>query len=161
MELNTFIIRLEQRLETMTPDELLRFGLEISKRLYSDYAAFSLKHSWGDTDLLLDAINACESLESIPDLEVILDLRRRIDVIIPDTEEFGDHNGSYAFNASAAVACLLQYVLDKDATNIRDAATLYYDNIDFKLQESGVSNEVALANHPRKQGTRRFLLGEE
>jgi hypothetical protein len=160
MEFNTFIIRLDQRLETMTPDELLRFGLEISKRLYPDYAAFSLKHSWGDADLLLDAIRACErSLHSAPDQELVLELRSRIDAVLPDTEDFGDHDGSYALNASAAVACVLQYVLDKDAKNIRDVATLYYDNIDLKLQESGVLGEGALTNHPRMAEARRFLLG--
>jgi uncharacterized protein len=161
MEYSTFIERLELRSEAMTPDELLRFGLEICNRLYADYAAFSRKHHWGDADLLLDAIATCErSLDSAPDQELVLGLRSRIDAVIPDTEDFGDHDGSYALNASAAVACVLQYVLDKGAKHIRDVATLYYDNIDFKLQESGVLGEDALANHPMMEEARRFLLGE-
>lgn len=162
MDYSTFIERLELRLEAMTPDELLRFGLEICKRLYTDYAAFSLKHHWGDADLLMDAIATCErSLHSAPDQELILALRSRIDAVIPDTEDFDDHDGSYALNASTAVAYVLQYVLDKNVESIRHVATLYYDNIDFELQESGVSGDDALASHPRMDQARRFLLGEE
>jgi uncharacterized protein len=161
MEYSTFIERLELRLEAMTPDELLRFGLEICKRFYADYAAFSLKHHWGDADLLLDAIATCErSLNSATDQELVLDLRSRIDGVIPDTEDFGDHDGSYALNASAAVANVLQYVLDNNVESIRHVATLYYDNIDFKLQESGVSGDDALASHPMMNEARRFLLGK-
>jgi len=161
MEYSTFIERLELRSEAMTPDELLRFGLEICNSLYADYAAFSRKHHWGDADLLLDAIATCErSLHSAPDQELVLALRSRIDAIIPDTEDFGDHDGSSALNASAAVACVLQYVLDKDTKNIKNTTTLYYDNIDFKLQESRVLGEDALANHPMMEEARRFLLGE-
>jgi uncharacterized protein YjaG (DUF416 family) len=146
----------------MTPDELLRFGLEVCKRLYPDYAAFSRKHSWGDADLLLDAICVCErSLDSAPDQKLVLDLRRRIDAVIPDTEDFGETDGSYALNASAVVAYVLQYVLDKDAESIRHIATLYYDNIDIKLQESGISGHDALASHSRMEESRRFLLGAE
>ncbi|HRH37471.1 MAG TPA: DUF416 family protein [Flavobacteriales bacterium] len=161
MEYSTFTSRLGQRLNKMADADLLRFGTEICKRLYPDYAAFVRKHQWGDADLLLDAISVCDrTLPSDPDPEIIRGLRIRIDTIIPDTDDFGDFNGSYALNASAAVAYVLQFLLDKSPENIKYAAALYYDNTDMKLHELGISHEVELERHPRMEETRRFLLGE-
>lgn len=160
MEYRLFSEQLEQRLNGMPPASLLRFGVEICKRLYPDYAAFSQKRQWGDPDLLLDAIRACEgAFESTVDRETVHYLRIRIDAVIPDSEDFGDFDGSYALNASVAVAYVLQYILDQSVENIKHAATHYYENIDFKLQESGITGEDELENHPRMEEARRFLLG--
>ncbi len=90
---------------------------------------------------------------------MISDLRRRIDAVIPDTEDFGYFDGSCALNAGAAVGFVLQFVMDRLPENIKQAAILYYDNTDMKLQDQGIRDEVELERHPQMEGMCRFLLG--
>ncbi len=161
MEFTTFREQLSKRIMGMTSDDQLRLALTICERLYPDYASFYDKYKWGNAELLLDAIRACEdALQGREDIQVVVGLRSRIDVMLPDTEEFGDYDGSCALNASAATAYTLQFVLDRLAENVLHAATLYYDTIDLRVNASGVSQEVDIDRHPMMEEARRFLLGQ-
>ena len=161
MEYAEFREHLHGRITGMAPDDQLRFALEICKRLYPHYARFHDVHKWGDPEILLDCIRVFENvLQGQRDIVVVSDLRSRVDAVIPDTEDFGDFNGSYALNASAAVAYTLQFVLEQSPENVFHAATLCYDTADLRVSESGVLDEREIERHPIIEEARRFLLGQ-
>jgi uncharacterized protein YjaG (DUF416 family) len=79
------------------------------------------------------------------DIKFYLD---KLDPNIPDMDDFGDFDSSYALNASCAVCELLEYLLDKDKSHIFNISTYMTDTIDFKLSEADadLTNEE-LENH--------------
>ena len=160
MEYSVFCEQLRDRIFGMSADGQLRLALEICKRLYPDYASFHYKHKWGSPEILLDSIRAFENaLEGRMDIPFVGELRSRIDAVIPDTDDFGDHDGSYALNASATVAYTLQFVLDKSPESVLHAATLYYETANIRVNEAGVSDEQEIERNPLIEEARRFLLG--
>ncbi len=161
MQYHTFQERLEERVNGSAATDQLRFAIDICKRLFPDYAAFHETHQWGDSDLLLDGIHACErALAGEADMRLICDIRSRIEAVIPDSDHFGDYDGSYAQNAGICVAHVLQFVIDAEAEHVVNIGTLYLDTIDFKLSESGILDDQESDRHPRMLEARRFLLGE-
>lgn len=87
MDYRHFTELLQQRLDRMPYDELLGFAVEICKRLFPDHASFHERHEWGDPDLLLDSITACEgAMDGAGDDQLINSLRSRVESMIPDTE---------------------------------------------------------------------------
>ena len=161
MEYVTFTELLRKRIAEMTINDQLRFAIVVCKRLYPRYAGFSDKHDWGDPELLLDAILACEhALDRRKDIQLVTSLRSRIEDITPDTDDFGDYDGSYALNASNAVGHTLQFVLDGSAENILNAAICYYDTVDLIVNGSNVLEDAAIKRHPLIKEARQFLLGQ-
>ncbi|MBK6830397.1 MAG: DUF416 family protein [Flavobacteriales bacterium] len=75
MEFTTFREQLSKRIMGMTSDDQLRLALTICERLYPDYASFYDKYKWGNAELLLDAIRACEdALQGREDIQVVVGL---------------------------------------------------------------------------------------
>lgn len=137
----------------------LQFAVLICKKMYFDYQKFTEAESWGDADLLMDAINVCQqALENSVDIEKIQSLLPKIDLIIPDMDDFGNELGSYALNASAAVYESLEFIIDQDKTHIYNIATYYTDTIDFKIQEDRELSDLEIENHPLMIEAWNFII---
>jgi uncharacterized protein len=127
------------------------FALDICKRLLPEYIIFSQRNNWGDPRKLNKAISFCEKNRSslkVEDTELKNHLSG-LEAVTPDTEDFGDWDGSYALNAAGSVLELLKYFQDRSKSHILNISTFMTDNIDFKLSEANeaLSNEQ-LKEHP-------------
>jgi uncharacterized protein YjaG (DUF416 family) len=159
MKYEEFIATFKKQVYALSAERLLHFALSVCKKLYFDYENFSVKHKWGNADLLMDAINFCEqaktnSLEKAQ-VEVVL---AEVVAITPDMDEFGDEMASYGLNACIAVQYTLEFLLTKDPMAIVYVGTCLTDTIDFRVQEGKSLNEEQVDNHPLLQETRRQLL---
>jgi len=95
---------LKSQTSSMPYQQQLKFAVMICKELYFDYKNFVEVNHWGDADLLMDAINICDSsITQSPYMFKINELIPQIDLITPHMDEFGIDLGSYALNASASV----------------------------------------------------------
>ncbi|MCX2491851.1 DUF416 family protein [Pedobacter sp. PF22-3] len=128
--------------------------------LTTEYISFSKNHNWGDPDLLTACIEFCRvgkgTMVNHSDIKFYLD---KLDPNIPDMDDFGDFDSSYALNASCAVYELLEYISDKDKSHIFNISTYMIDTIDFKLGEANanLTNEE-LENYPDVVRERIFQL---
>ena len=145
-----FITLFKRKVDLVSAEALIDFGLDICDRLLPEYTSFSENHNWGNPDLLKECIEFCRvhkgTLVNHSDVKSYLD---RLDPIIPDMDDFGDFDSSYALNASCAVYELLEYLSDKDKSHIFNISTYMTDTIYFKLIEANpnLTNEE-LENHP-------------
>ncbi|MFL5742616.1 MAG: DUF416 family protein [Flavisolibacter sp.] len=144
-----FIELLKQQTSTLDYEYSLKFSILICKKLYFDYKRFTEVENWGNADLPMDAINFCQKVLQSPiesiNAKILL---TEVELITPDTEDFGSELGSYALNASAAVYETLRFILDRDTTHIYNIATYFTDTIDFKIQEQKELNEIEIEKHP-------------
>ena len=127
---------LEKNISQLSHSSKLEFVIDICQRLLPDYKSFVIKHNWGDYQLLSDSLDYCvrySNLEKI-DKENTNKLIKRIDLLMPDTEDFGDIEASFALNASAAVLETLEFITDKSDQHILNIASYMYDTIDFQVQ---------------------------
>lgn len=145
-----FMTLFKSKVDSASLDGLVDFGLDICERLQPEYTSFSENHNWGDADLLKACIEFCRAgkgtMVNHSDIKFYLD---KLDPNIPDMDDFGDFDSSYALNASCAVYELLEYLSDKDKSHIFNISTYMTDTIDFKLSEAdaNLTNEE-LENHP-------------
>lgn len=132
-----FNFKLKQQIDTSPEELLLAFALNICKRLLPEYIKFYDRHQWGDSSALTEAINYCESrkIDEMQKTE-LQDYNSRVDAVTPDTEDFGDSDGSYALNAGCSVITLLDFLITGDKASIFDISTYMTDTIDFKLREA-------------------------
>jgi uncharacterized protein YjaG (DUF416 family) len=157
MTYNDFVETFEKQVNALSYEKGIELAITISNELFHDYQKFYETHNWGDPGLLLEAIKVCEeSRTRVPDKAEIDHLTTRLEKVIPDTEDFGDYDGSYALNAGAAVYSALLYCIDKSPKYLFDIGTLYTDTIDFKLHEANVLQKE-IDNHPLMQGARQRL----
>jgi uncharacterized protein YjaG (DUF416 family) len=154
-----FVTAFKRQVYTVSYNQGLQLAIAVCKRLYSDYANFVLTENWGDKDLLIDAIQLCEQAqnESI-DTDRINDLMAKIDTVIPDMDDFGNYNGSYALNTAASVYETLQFILDKDPIHIYHIGTHLTDTVDFKIDEKEDLSSEQIDEHPMMIEARNFLL---
>ncbi|NBB18626.1 DUF416 family protein [Runella sp. CRIBMP] len=148
-ELNTL---LKKQIEKQSFLRDIEFALNICNRLLPDYVDFSKNNEWGEPDKLLRAINFCEKnkLTLETDEDEVIDLKEELESVTPDTDDFGDWDGSYALNSVTAILELLEYYLDKDKAHILNISSSITDTIDFKLneEEDNLSDEQ-LSEHPK------------
>ena len=158
MTYNDFVETFRNQVNTLSHEKGLELAISISKELFPEYQKFSETHNWGDPGLLLDAIKLCEeSRTRALDKSDIDPMTTSLENVIPDTEDFGDYDGSYALNAGAAIHCSLHYTIDKSPKHLFDIGTLYTDTIDFKLHEMNIAQKE-IDNHPFMQQARQRLM---
>jgi hypothetical protein len=124
-----------------------------------EYLSFYHKHKWGDLSSLQQSISFCQLYKSLDNLDTTTfnKLKQNVNSAIPDTEDFGD--GSYALNASASVAELLEYFTDRDLKHILNISEYMTDTVDFKIHEKK-DNQTAekLEEHPMNIAERNYQL---
>jgi hypothetical protein len=89
--------------------------------------------------------------------------REIVEALLPDTEEDGRWEASYALNTGAMVLSLIDYVQTNDEQHYRDAVTLFFDTVDFKvhqqLEQGGIDTPrpEQIATHPLLTQERRWF----
>ncbi len=136
----------------MSNDRAIDFALDICRRLLPEYIDFSHRNNWGDPETINDAINFCKINKKFQliEIETANELHKAVETVIPDMDDFGDYDSSYALNASCAVLELLEFLLDGDKSHILNISTYMTDTVDFKISEAepDLTNEQ-LENHER------------
>ncbi len=159
MDYTEFTATIDQRISKLSYKKQLELSITICKKLFFDYQIFSEIEQWGNSDLLLDTIKLCEQSIDYPiDIFEIKSLLQKIDLIIPNTNDFGNNIGSYALNASASVYETLEFLINKDVVHIHNIASYYTDTIDFKIQEQKELTEIEINNHPLMIEAKNFLI---
>jgi len=151
MEEIEFSKQLATQLASLEPKARIDFGLDIARRLLPDYLNFYQEYQWGNPEVLKRAIDyiTYASGDEVDEL-IVNGLMDELDLIIPDTEEFGDFLTSYAINAACAIWELLEYLIDNDQTHLMHMSSLVTDTIDFKLQEENSElTSAEILNHPQ------------
>lgn len=155
-----FDFKLRQQLNQLSDDRLVHFALTICKRLLPEYINFHNTHKWGDPAPIQDAITYCES-HPINDLQKskLQEYHSRIDAVTPDTEDFGDYDGSYALNAACAVMALLDFLITGNKVSIAEISTYMTDTIDFKCAQANPDlTNKELDEHPDKISEWKYQL---
>jgi uncharacterized protein YjaG (DUF416 family) len=134
--LKKFQNQMEIKLQNATDLERIHFALDICKRLLPDYIDFESKNNWGNSNTLSQSIKYLDSnvYENKTDLNEIDSLIKKVDSVVPDTEDFSDWDVSFALNSSLSIFELLTYIKDRDYKHIMNISVLMTDNIDFKIQ---------------------------
>ena len=144
-----FITLFNVEVDKASSDALIDFALDICGRLLPKYVSFSKNHSWGDVEVLKHSIDFCKRSKGFDqnnfEIQNYLD---KVEPNIPDMDDFGDFDGSYALNASCAVYELLEYLYDGDVSHIFNISTYMTDTIDFELSEADPNlTDEELQNH--------------
>jgi hypothetical protein len=93
--------------------------------------------------------------------------RELVESMLPDTEDDGRWEASYALNTGAMVLSLIDFLQTRDEEHYRDAVTLFFDTVDFKvhqeLESRGVTapSEDEIATHPLFVEERAWFAGVE
>jgi uncharacterized protein YjaG (DUF416 family) len=161
MQFKEFDALYKQQVYSLTYEDGLSLAVEVCKRLYFDYERFVSEESWGDKDLLIDAIQLCEQAKSqLVDKNIVVDMLTKVDAVTPDTEDFGNYLGSYALNAAASVYETLQFIIDRDLVHVYNIGTYLTDTIDFKIDENREekTREEQIDEHQSMVEVRNYLL---
>lgn len=160
MNYREFVEKYRKHVYMMPYDRQKALAIDVCKRLYEDYAAFSAKYEWGDKDVLIDAIKLVEKSGSKDAGQGEIDhLLTRLDAVTPDMDDFGDdYLGSYALNAAVAAYNAVQFVKDRDPEHIYDIGQCLTDTIDFKIHEIDETAEEEIDYDPLMLEARKYLL---
>ncbi|MBD1366212.1 DUF416 family protein [Mucilaginibacter sp. ZT4R22] len=153
--------KLTKQLSSLPAYRTVEFGLYVCRKLYPDYVFFSVRNQWGDANLLQEAIDYCDANKHLKDIKNFNTQRLigAVDIITPDTEDFGDWDGSYALNACTAVLDLLGYLIDGDVSHAINISSYVTDTIDFQLQEADSTlTHLQLINHPLIKEEQEYQL---
>ncbi len=82
-----------------------------------------------------------------------VEMRSKIESMLPDTEDDGSWECSYALNTGIMLLCLIDYDQTGDEKYYKDAVEMFFDTVDFKVQQEletkGILNptEDQILNH--------------
>lgn len=81
-------------------------------------------------------------------------IRNEVEAMIPDTDEDGSWECSYALNTGVMILSLIDYEATEADDHYIEAVTKFFDTVDFKVQQELESQGIAhpnksqIANHP-------------
>jgi len=151
MTFTEFKDKIEKQIKGLSDNEGLKFALYICKRLLPDYETFHQKNKWGNPDILAKGLKYCEQIlkGDKADNDQIEEIKKSIEEVTPDTEDFGDWDGSYALNACTAIIESLEFISDHDIEHILKVSSYMTDTVDFKITEKfGDLSNDAIDAHP-------------
>ncbi len=133
---------------------------KLIERIASDFLSY-FKGTPLESDaerIIAAAVGGLSSLSQDRDL---------LEWMLPDTENDGRFEASFALNAGSMVLSLIDYVNTRDEAHYRDAVTFFFDTIDFKIHEelenAGIATplEQQIASHPLFVQERRWFASVE
>lgn len=125
-------------LRLLSFEKRVAFGALICEKLYPNYNHFSDVTSFGNPDILQNAISIIfqsiyrNDLFSDEDLQNVID---EIESITPNTEDFDTILVSFALDACTSILSTLYFIQNGEVENIIDAATYARDTVDMYIQE--------------------------
>jgi uncharacterized protein YjaG (DUF416 family) len=159
MTYKAFIDTFQKQVNALSYEKGLAMAVLLCQKLLPDYQAFSAAHQWGDPSTLKEALQSCKTAQTHSATKEEIDpLFQRVYSVTPDTEDFGNYDGSYALNAAAALLHALRYISGKDPKDIFAIGTLYTDTIDVKLHEMDIDDENDIDNHVLMLEARQLVL---
>jgi len=159
MNFQQFCSILKENIQALPFDKRLAFANAINKKLFFDYQEFYEEESFGNPDLLLDAINLIENSHSNTlEQESIKQLMLDINQACPDMDDFGGNAAYSALNSCAAVYETLEFLIDKNSQHIYEVGLCLINTVDSKIQEEDELNEEEINNHPVMIEAREYLL---
>jgi len=157
MTYQEFTDKYKLRVTKTSYDNQLQLALSVCKKLFFEYQLFSDKNSWGDPDMLLDAIKIIEKVHSPSFYKGLIPKTiASMITITPDTEDF--ENASYVLNACVSVCESLEFLLERDAEHIYPIGTILTDSFDFKIQEDSDLTQKEIDRNPIMIEKRNYLL---
>jgi len=161
MNYDEFISTFKSQANNVQYDRGLGFALKISRLLFPEYTNFCLMYQWGDPKVLQDSIQLCERAKAGSiDMEDARKMAVKLDAVTPHMDNYSDLIGSYALNACVVVYSSLQYLLNRDNSNLYDIGIAYTDTVDFKVQGEEDLTEDEIAAHPDMQKAWNFIVEE-
>ncbi len=136
--MDAFEIEIKQLIKPLSFQAKALFAAITSERLYPNYVLFQERTAWGNSLLLKDAIALIyqytinNSLISVEEVEYF---KTRIDLIMPDTEDFEGTLTSWALDACTTLINTLNFFISKDDQDIFWVASTSIDTVDFFLYE--------------------------
>src|SRR5580692_6729615 len=128
MDYHEFISTFKSQVNKVEYGKGLQFALKISRLLLPEYVNFYLTHEWGDPNVLADSMQLCEKAkDSSIDMEQVSEMAVKVETVTPHMDDFGDLIASYALNACVAIYSSLQYLLNRDTSNLYDIGIAYTD----------------------------------
>lgn len=161
MTFTEFKNKIEKQLIGLSDNERLKFALDMCKRLLPDYEIFHEKNKWGNPDILTKGLKYCEQILNgdKADNHQIEEIRKSIEKVTPDTEYFGDWDGSYALNVCNAIIESLEFIIDKDIEHILNVSSYMTDTVDFKIAEKfGELSDDTIDTHPWMTNERNIQI---
>ena len=158
MTYKDFIRIFDLHVSTLEYRQQFELCISICKTLFSDYKDFCQENSWGDLDILIDAIQFCELYNDgkITSIESLKETLLKVEAITPDTDDF--EMASYALNACTAVSETLEFLMDNNRRHVLNVGSFFTDTIDARIQENVGLNETQINKHPAMIEARNFLL---
>ncbi len=138
---------LKRNVNTISISKNLEFATEICKRLLPEYINFEKNHNWGNSKLVAEGIEVCSNYRlASTDERRVKSLIEKLNLIVPDTEEFNDISASLALNSVCATIETLEYILDYDSKHIFRVGNYMYDTLDFKIAENSKNSSEQILN---------------
>ena len=78
-----------------------------------------------------------------------------VESMLPDTNQDGRWESSYALNTGLLIVCLIQYEDTHHDKVYSEAVTLFFDSVDFKVQQSLEAQGI---NHPSESQIQSHAL---
>jgi uncharacterized protein len=136
--MDKYRVEISRLLKPLSFQKRLIFGVLTCEKLYPNYEYFSQNTSWGNGQILQNAISVIYQSVFRNDLfsEVdIQDLIDKVEGITPDTENFEGILVSFALDACTSLLSTLSFIIDGETENIVDVATFARDTVDMYIQE--------------------------
>ncbi|WP_394974850.1 DUF416 family protein [uncultured Croceitalea sp.] len=135
--MDKYAVRLKENVEKLSAKNKLLFAFWVSKRLFHNYVFFNEKTSYGDIDVMLDALNQIEKYinNSTVDNDEILNTITVVEANTPDTNNFDTILASFALDACSALIESLNFIIDQDIKYIVNVGVFARDTIDMFIQE--------------------------
>jgi len=134
MKFETYQEKIKQEISLLSHKEKVTLCLMCCNRLSSLYDIFYETVHWGDPSVLSEirslATNWLNGSKVVPLLQ-----KSKIDQVIPDTDAFDSLYVTYALNASAAHAYLLELILKNNQELLGYVLQYCYDTLDYHIQE--------------------------
>ena len=135
MNFATYKIRIASEIEPLSVMEKVAICLVCCRRLAPLYTEFVRIEKWGDESPFCQCreesikvlSGQCDSMSITTDV---------LDLLIPDTEDFGTFHGSFALNAGLSHLGLINQVNSTDSSPTIDALLMCYSTIDFCVQQA-------------------------
>jgi len=93
----------------------------------------------------------------------LVGLDQELEQLLPDTEDDGSWEASYALNTGCMILNLIEAMKGEASRSYNEAVTLFFDSVDFKVQQSleqsGIEHptEAQIANHEYMQMERQWF----
>jgi uncharacterized protein len=136
--MDKYRVEISRLLKPLSFQNRLIFGALTCEKLYPNYEYFSQNTSWGNGQILQNAISVIYQSVFRNDLFSEVEIQNLIDEvegITPDTEDFEGILVSFALDACTSVLSTLNFIIDSETENIVDVATFARDTVDMYIQE--------------------------